>query len=350
MNLLYISNTSRVQNPYLDPSVRYRCYNFAEEFIKNGYVADVISYENFHVKLLDNYDIFIFHRPPYDKKIFKAIEILNQKAKLYFADYDDLIFNDKHAEIAPIYKQGIVSLEKCVDIFQRNEKALQLFSNIIVSTNFLKLKVLQSHPSASVLVLHNALSSNMLNQLKLKNHQKKPSKIKTISYLSGTASHNSDFSIVEDVLSELELKYTDKINIVVVGPLEFSKSKFKNIIHKRYVEYERLFDFIAQTDINIAPLELNDFTNSKSGLKFFESGVLQVPSVVSPIDDMLRFQKSNAIAYASTQKEWFDALERMICDDKYYEELSHNSFEYVKKYCTVNHTIKVLYKEIERLS
>lgn len=349
MRILYISNTGRVERPYLDPSVRYRCYNSAEELVRLGFVVDVISFQKFILDMAQNYDLYIFHRPPYDKKLFKALEILKKRAVPYFADYDDLIFNEKHALVSPIYKQGRVDKDECISIFNRNYKALQLFDKVTVSTNFLASKVKESNPNASTYVLHNALSTNIVTQVKLNQYKySKPRRaIKTISYLSGTASHNKDFEEIEDVLAELTHKHSDKMNLIIVGPLEFSKSKFNQVKHKRYVEYERLFEFISKTDINIAPLEINDFTNCKSGLKFFESAILGVPSIVSPIEDMLRFKDSNGVLYATTPDEWLNSIEKMIMDDEFYTEIAKNAYRYTLENCVMSKEIKKLIRIIE---
>ena len=351
MKILYVSNTGRVDRPYLDPSVRYRCYNNAEELVRLGFLVDVVSFQKFTLKMTENYDLYIFHRPPYNEKLFSALEILEKRNVSFFADYDDLIFNDKYALVSPIYKQGRVEKDECINIFTRNYKSLLLFNNVLTSTEFLATKVRESNPNASTYVLPNGLSTNVLTQIKLNHHKYlKPKQVrKTISYLSGTASHNKDFAEIESALAELTNKYSDKVNLIIVGPLDFDKSKFKQVKHKKYVEYERLFEFISKTDINIAPLEINDFTNCKSGLKFFESAILKVPSIVSPIADMLRFEDSKGISYATTPSEWFSKLEEIILDDELYQLKAENSFKYAIENCTVKKEIKPFLKYIEEL-
>lgn len=351
MKILYISNTGRVDRPYLDPSVRYRCYNNAEELVHLGFMVDVVSFQKFTIEMGNNYDIYIFHRPPYDKKLFAVLELLKQRKVLYFADYDDLIFNEKYALVSPIYKQGRVEKDECINIFTRNYKSLQLFDKVIASTHFLALKVKESNPTATTYVLHNALSSNLLTQIKLNKHKYfKPKKaIKTISYLSGTASHNKDFKEIEEVLVELTHKHSDKVHLMIMGPLEFSKSKFKKVKHKQYVEYEKLFESISKTDINIAPLEINDFTNCKSGLKFFESAILGVPSIVSPIEDMLRFEESKGISYAKTPEEWSAALEELILNEEALKLKADNAYAYAINNCVVSKEIKAFVNYMEAL-
>ncbi len=136
---------------------------------------------------------------------------------------------------------------------------------------------------------------------------------------------------------------------MIVGPLEFSKEKFDTVVHKRYVEYDRLFGFIAKTHINIAPLEMNDFTNCKSGLKFFESAVLGIPTVATPIADMLRFEDSGGIDYAVEPQEWFDALEALILDDEHYDRRSRNALHYTREHCLVSQSLKVFERCLEAL-
>ena len=339
-----------MERPYLDPSVRYRCYNFAEAFVAQGDIADVVSFAKLDLQSLQNYDVCVFHRPPYGEKLFRSLEILQKNHTPFFADYDDLIFNEKYALASSIYKQGRAGREECLRIFSDNEKALRLFDNVTVSTHPLREKVLEIRPEAEVTVVYNALPESVLRDIELHEYKKSAcSGPKIISYLSGTASHNKDFEIVEDVLAELTRKHSGKAKLVIVGPLEFSKEKFENIVHKRHVEFDRLFGFISRTNINIAPLEMNDFTNCKSGLKFFESAVLGIPTVSTPIADMLRFKDSDGIDYATEPQEWFDALETLILDEEHYDRRSRNALWYSREHCLVSQSLKVFERRLGAL-
>lgn len=340
--ILFVSATGRVERPYLDPSVRYRCYNPAMALEEEGFLVDVISLKKLTESIISRYDIFIFHRPSYEKKLIKIIEIIKEKNALLFADYDDLIFSSKYALESSIFKTKRATKEECLSIFNNNEKALMLFKNFIVSTQPLKEKVLELKENAEVNVINNALSEDVLNRINSQKeyHKKINSEKKVISYLSGTASHDKDFEIVENAIYKILKKYKNEVEVNIVGPLKYDKEKLHMVKHIPYVDYEYLSKLIAKTHINIAPLEMNRFTNCKSGLKFFESGILSIPSVVTPINDMLRFEDSKGIVFATTESEWYKELERLILDNNYYEEKSKNTYDYVVKYCTMKNEVE----------
>lgn len=345
--VLFISATARVDRPYLDPSARYRCYNPASILTQNGFIVDVVSFKNFDLKTLQRYNLFVFHRPSFEKKLLDAIEQIHKIGAQLFADYDDLIFSSLYALESSIYKTNRATKEECLRIFNNNQRAMMLFENFIVSTSPLKEKILELKPEANVSVIHNAISLDVVNRVRSQKemHRKLRAHKKVISYLSGTKSHDMDFKIVEDVLKKLLEKYQDIIELQLVGPLEYNKEKLPSATHISYVDYEYLSKLIAKTDINIAPLETNNFTNCKSGLKFFESGILFVPSVVTPIDDMLRFKDSQGITYAQTPEEWYTAIERLIVDEEYYQQKAKYTYEYVLSECTMLNVYEQ-YKEL----
>jgi len=339
--ILFVSATGRVDRPYLDPSVRYRCYNPAMLLQKKGYLVDVVSFKNFDIETIQRYDFFIFHRPQFGKKLTDAILMIQKQNATMYADYDDLIFSQKYALESSIYKTNRASVEECLSIFKHNQEAMLQFNNFTVSTEPLKTKILEIHPKANVHVIENALSLDTIHRIHSQKHlhKKIDSNKKIISYLSGTKSHDTDFLIVENVLASLLKKYKGKIEIQLVGPLDYNKEKLPSALHIPYVDYEYLSKLIAKTHINIAPLEMNNFTNCKSGLKFFESGILSIPSVVTPIYDMLRFSDSDGIIYANNSTDWFNAIEKLIIDDNYYEQKSKKTYEYVLKRCTMKNVI-----------
>ena len=93
----------------------------------------------------------------------------------------------------------------------------------------------------------------------------------TIGYFSGTPSHNKDFRIIVEALTEL-LNQDERVRLWLVGFLDLPDSLKP---YKTRITRHPLQDFInlqrlcAKTEINIVPLQDNRFTNSKSELKFF---------------------------------------------------------------------------------
>lgn len=341
LKILFVSNTSRKERPYLDPSVRYRCYNPAAALEKKGFTADVISFDVLNMQHVSLYDIFIFHRPPFDEKTINFISSAKNKNKTVFADYDDLIFNKKYALHSSLYKSGRADEKTCLAIFSKNAKAVQLFDNFFVSTSPLKDKILEINSLANVTIAHNALGYDFLSALSSRKNNKPRYRDRKliISYLSGTASHDKDFKIIEKPLKELLSKYKNKIEFQAVGPLNYDKKVLGDIKHFKYVEYSKLKKIISRSDLNVAPLEVSEFTNCKSGLKFFESGAFYVPSIVTPIDDMTRFSDCDGISYALDESDWYLSIARFVDDSDFYHKKSDLTGAYVHAKCTIDQVV-----------
>lgn len=341
LRVLFISNTSRKERPYLDPSVRYRCYNPAAALEKKGFTADVISFDVLNMQHVSLYDVFIFHRPPFDEKTISFMSAAKNNNKIVFADYDDLIFNKRYALHSSLYKSGRADEKTCLAIFSKNAKAVQLFDNFFVSTSPLKDKILEINSSANVTIAHNALGYDFLSALSVRKNNKPRYRDRklVISYLSGTASHDKDFKVIEKPLKELLSKYKNKIEFQAVGPLNYDKKSLGDIKHFKYVEYSKLKKIISRSDLNVAPLEVSEFTNCKSGLKFFESGAFYVPSIVTPIADMTRFSDCDGISYALDEDDWYLSISRFVDDHGFYHKNSDLTGTYVHAKCTIDQVV-----------
>ncbi len=345
LKILFISTTNRIERPYLDPSVRYRCYNPAQDIRDDGHLVDVISFHKFTLEMIRLYDVFIFHRPPYDGKLEAAIAIIEQNHKKYFADYDDLIFAPDYALESSAYRSGRATKDEIFYIFEKNYHAMKLFKNIFVSTTPLAKIIKELHPIAEVNVIHNGVSSTWLGLMKNFTSHKK-STMKKITYLSGTTSHEHDFKSITPMLLKF-LKEHSNIQLVVVGPLRLDDELkvLKNVVHKRYVDYNKLPNIIMDSWINLSPLDENIFNQCKSALKFYESALFGIPSIVSRTPDFERFLDGN-IMIADNEDEWLDFLNKML-NEKKYNKMSKNLKKYSINNCMSNTQTKNLLKIIE---
>lgn len=347
--VLFISETSRLNRTYLDPSVRYRCFNAAFELRSLGYIADIISYKAFELNLINRYDVFIFHRPVWGTKLKKIVKKLEITDKCAFASYDDLIFGSEFALESSLYKRGETEKKDVIRLFDNNLKAMSLFKKIIVSTSELAKRV-KSLSDAEVVISHNALTLRDLSRAKLLNtaYRGEGSKRKIITYLSGTKSHDNDFKFIIEPLSELLNKYNGDIELHIVGPLSYDEKKIKA---KKFldVQYHKLSQIASRAYLNIAPLEINPFTMCKSGLKFFESGLVKVPSLVSPIPDMLRFSDSGGLSFAKNPDDWYREISRLVENESLRDQKAALSYNYTIKNCTMSNEISAYIDVFNRL-
>jgi glycosyltransferase involved in cell wall biosynthesis len=330
LRVIYITNTSRVDRPYLDPAVRYRCYNPAYDLRKLGLLADVTSIQYFEMSMIDNYDVFVFHKPPLNNTVEAALALIQKRNKLAIADYDDLIFNEKNALQSSLFLTGRATESAAIDIFKRNHEALKFFDYATVSTTCLAKQAIESNPNMTVKVIHNGLNTAWVESAKL--YFRARPIAGRIAYFCGTKSHDHDFETIEDVLVQV-LQENTKASLHIVGPLTFNKDKFprSRLYLTSAVPYENLPKFIMQSWVSIAPLDNNLFNYCKSGLKFFEAAAFGVPSVATPIPDMQRFSDAN-IVLAQTSDEWHEGLNYYLNSQSHQSAIEEN-YHYVFEKC-----------------
>lgn len=100
--------------------------------------------------------------------------------------------------------------------------------------------------------------------------------------------------------------------------------------NKVFWENERIY--------NLAPLEAeNPFTKSKAPTKITEASLLKVPSVASPIPSYCDCITNGETGFlANTEKEWFDALSKLVEDKNLREKIAENSYNFVIKNFYIN--------------
>jgi hypothetical protein len=76
VRFLFIANSRHRLRPYQDPAVRYRCYNPAEDLCRLGHLDDVCLFHEMRSSVIRNYEVFVFHRPVYSRRLKKSSKVL----------------------------------------------------------------------------------------------------------------------------------------------------------------------------------------------------------------------------------------------------------------------------------
>ena len=187
--VLFVTQTARVAAPYLDPSVRYRCYNPAEVLEDEGFVADVIAQQKLTRNLTENYDAFVFHRPNGgDPNLFMCLDAIRKRGCPVVADYDDLIFAPEHALESSIFLNGVLNEVQTRSTFNNNYLGFMQFDSFTVSTGPLRDQILKLKTDARVTVVRNGLSQNFINSFDMRRRKVEKGAegtVRIMSYLSG---------------------------------------------------------------------------------------------------------------------------------------------------------------------
>ena len=299
-----------------DAQFRYRVKNVAEVLSGLGWEAEWTRKRSAINKDLDEFDLVVIVRQTdKDGTIKSIIKKAHQAGKKVVFDLDDLIFdyrdilvlmkgtNSRNIFYWMGYVWGVRRIAKRVDGF-------------ICTNEFLAEKLRRSFKKP-VKVVRNSLNQRQVevSDEYVKKREKRKGKDKwfRIGYFSGSPTHAKDFAMVEPELIKFLEKH-ENTKLKVVGYMEFS-SEMQELIDAGWVElswpvnYLRLQELISKVDVNVAPLVVNDFTNCKSELKYFEAAAVEVTTIASPTYAYKRAIKDGENGLLARSGEWYKKLE-----------------------------------------
>ena len=303
-SVLYVTDTRYGQNAWHDPSARHRCYHFADALVAESWKSAVIHIEQISENLLSQFGHIIFHRPKYSRRFIKALEMCRRCDVVVYADYDDLIFDPALAENSPLFLNGNRPLHKVQAYFRDNQRAMQCFDSIIVSTRVLASHISTAQPETTITVLPNSLP-----RLFQKPKESVAAKQNfTIGYFPGSNSHAHDVAMIRDALAKL-FDAEPNCKLIVMGRMERGELPFskQQVEFLSFVDYNRYLSQLARVDLSIAPLQRNVFNESKSAVKLIESVAVGTPILASTNPDMEDHQNSMS-TLISDSSQWLSKL------------------------------------------
>lgn len=300
---------------------RYRGYNIFQSMQNSSkwksvyFFADELDSICFYLKRIS---IVVASRTRWTHKIQRFIEQVKMCGIPFLFDTDDCVFD---LDCLPV-------LMNTLNVAEREEDYDYWFSYVsrmghvaeqadgYISTNsFLGAKLEQKYKKKGY-VIPNFLNEQQIAFSKkcceLKNKEEGNGKF-VIGYFSGTPSHINDFLVVYRDILELMEKYSD-IYLYVVGFMEFPREmvplvKTGRIKLLKLVDFITLQKLIAEVDVNIVPLVINDFTNCKSELKYFEASIVDTITCASPIYTYKNAIEDGVNGFLCSQTQWYDTLE-----------------------------------------
>ncbi len=292
-----------------DPSFIYRCENLALALTAQGHHTSLLHYTQLSSRA--QYDVIIFHRPSYRFGFNWLVKKLRKRGVKLLADIDDLIFSSQYAPVSPGVINQQVSLAQTLKNFSANAKALANFDLISTSTAPLAEKLQQQYASARILTL-----PNTVHQSWYQHREPSAERPLRLTYFPGTRSHDRDFASIAAPLTAFLQQYP-QAQLHITGHLncQLSCRPGQLFIHDKqpFADYAH---HVAQSSINLAPLENTEFNQHKSALKAIEAAYFNAPTVASPIADMQRLSHCGALL-AHNDNQWFDTLCALTKPDYY---------------------------------
>jgi len=288
---------------------RYRCHHIGQVLRNIGYTADIFPVDHRpYDQLARDYDVIIAHRVPWDFDFETFVKRAGLSGAFVIYDADDLVFDPALLNRIDAYN---VMTEPEREIYrdgvERYGRALALCHGVTVSTTKLLDEVRRLHPHMPGAVIRNKVSREMCRQA-AETLARAPDRGGatgvTIAYFSGTATHRKDFAVCADALLGI-LKDFPQARLMIVGHLMLPDrfAEFGSRVETvPFVPWHDLPALYRKADINLASLEHdNEFTESKSELKYLEAALLGVPTVASDVG-----------AYRETIVNWSNGV---LCRD-----------------------------------
>jgi len=305
---------------------RYRAWHQAEQLWFAGVAAAVRSADDpLLLADLGDYDTFIFCRASYTPTVAAMLAVIQDRGQLALYDTDDLVFLPELAQrIDLLYQMPPADTALHLRQFAANRATLDQCDFALTSTPYLAAQVTEQ-TGKPAFVNRNALYDDQIIYATQQQPAfaaqptatSNPATI-TICYLSGSPSHSRDFALVVPALARV-MSERPEVRLLVGGYLSLPEPLFQyegtaRVQRFGFVPWRQLPSIQAQADINLAPLELdNPFAMAKSELKYFEAGVVGVPTIASPTPafrEAIRDGENGLLA--SGDDEWAAAIYRLL--------------------------------------
>ncbi len=347
-------------------SWRFRVQNVAEELELNGFKTSFVIQEHpLLLSYVDKFSVFVFHLTNYTPQIKALIEKIKFAGKEIIFETDDLLFDAELVKQQDFFKNSNALQKQFYAKGIGSEILSDPYVKVATTTTTFLAEKLAAH-GKKVFLVPNKLSKkdleiaegimehktwNKEHEMQNKEHkmqnienetcntehetdhvENKTVKMKQdcsmlhapcstirIGYFSGNLSHNQDFSSITEALVAIMEKHSE-VELILAGPLSIKSTlnKFADRIKQLpYVDRKKHFANLASVDINLAPLEIdNPFCIAKSELKFFEAGIVQVPTVATANQTFCQAIEDGVDGFvAKDTQEWLEKLERLIADE-----------------------------------
>ncbi|MGB2791700.1 MAG: glycosyltransferase [Candidatus Moraniibacteriota bacterium] len=328
-------------------SARYRCHHIAESLRLRGFRVAVTPQDTPYLsRFAGKFSVFVFHRTSWTPTIAAFVDRLKTLKKTVIFDTDDLVFDEV------LFKQ--TAAYGAMNALERRQYAHGVGAEFLndssvgaltTSTEFLAKRLCVF--GKPVFVLPNRLNREDVERAdeilasNPKKHRERSESLNEVSigYFSGSTGHDRDFMVVVPVLKRL-LDEFSHLRLFIGGPLVLPNTLdayFARIDRVSFVPRAENFKNIARVDINIAPLEIGDpFCEAKSELKFFEAGIVSVPTVASATQTFRKAISDGVDGFvAKDEQGWYERLVELICDERLRKRLGEKARETaVQKYIT----------------
>ncbi len=354
---------------------RYRCLNHAEQLFLRGIPVRVVSpWQHDIVDAGLGHGFVILHRVAWDPTVQMLIDQTRDTGGVALFDIDDLVFEP---ESTPLHR-GVVHLppdeqDLYHDGVRRYRRTLLACDGAIVPTAFLAERiralglpawisrncvdvellersrraardVSSRRPAGDELLSANAEGGRSSSEGRVAvsyasggatNDEADSEGRVVIGYASGSRTHDQDFAEAAGPAVLRIMERRPEVELRIVGQLDLGfgwDAVRERVRHIGHVDWRALPAEIAQSDISLAPLEIeNPFCMAKSELKWLEASACGVPTVASATEAFRSAIQDGLNGLLATDTEsWELAIESLIARPAHRAEIGAAACETIE--------------------
>ncbi len=241
-------------------------------------------------------------------------------------EIDDDLFNLDESSASLLPSEELAALEL---LASRSDA-------IVTSTETLQQSLKKIN--ANVYCIHNALDEALWFDNPTA-RDANPGKSLKILYM-GSKTHADDLNLVMDAWRKIEAEYEGRVTLDIIGGAAHGSLGFGNHIRVppalSYPVFVKWLREQGPWDIGIIPLQDTHFNRGKSHIKFLDYSALGLAIICSdlPIYQGIASDEENALLVGSTSEDWYQAIRRLIEDDRLRNRLSSAAHSNVREnYC-----------------
>lgn len=257
---------------------------------------------------------------------------------------------DDYVQFTRPHNPGYISFHPGSMYNELNLKLLQIVDGVTCSTDFLKKAY--STENKKIDVYPNSIDVKEREWLKNVKPKIKKKKGEIRIGWAGSAAHFENLRQVIKPLKAIMEKYP-QVTFHYTGLFGglFDWPELQDRIRKvKFAELRKWPEKLKSMglDIAIAPLVDNNFNRAKSNLRVLEYWSVNYPVIASPILPYKFIKDGKDGLLAMEEAEWFDALEKLILDEKLRQKLAAGGNKRLRKEYDVAKNCDIMYKILKK--
>ena len=315
---------------------RYRCYNTYQATMQSKKWQAVYFFKqelSVVEELLPSSSLLIMGRQSgQEKNVERLISLAHKNGIKAGLDIDDLVFDMKYLDLMLDSIGEKANKSYWMSYFGSVQSMAKHMDFFVTTNKYLSDRIKESYrkPCREI---RNSINDEQVSasNVYVKRKERDDGKF-VMGYFSGSPTHKKDLDEALPEIVEFLDRHEDAV-LEVVGYMKFSKKIEDYVTKKRirfvpFVDFRKLQKLMAEVDVNVAPLLVNEFTNCKSELKFFESAIVETVTIASPTYTFKKAISNGENGFLAKPGEWYDKIEFLYDNPEERQKIAKVAREY----------------------